>query len=56
VERIHPNVRVHPATGWKSLFMNRVWTGKIVELDKAKSDLILNYLFNVYENNVDIQV
>lgn len=56
VERIHPIVRVHPATGWKSLFVNRVWTGKIVGLDKAESDLILNYLFNVYENNVDIQV
>ncbi|PMD40931.1 alpha-ketoglutarate-dependent sulfonate dioxygenase [Hyaloscypha variabilis F] len=56
VERIHPIVRVHPATGWKSLFVNRVWTGKIVGLDKAESDLILNYLFDVYENNVDIQV
>ncbi|TVY45230.1 putative alpha-ketoglutarate-dependent sulfonate dioxygenase [Lachnellula subtilissima] len=56
VERIHPIVRVHPATGWKSLFVNRVWTGKIVGLDKAESDVILNYLFDVYENNVDIQV
>jgi len=56
VERIHPIVRVHPATGWKSLFVNRVWTGKIVGLDKAESDVILKYLFDVYENNVDIQV
>lgn len=55
VERIHPIVRVHPATGWKSLFVNRVWTGKIVGLDKAESDVILNYLFDVYEKNVDIQ-
>lgn len=49
-------MRVHPATGWKSLFVNRVWTGKIVGLDQAESDVILNYLFDVYEKNVDIQV
>jgi len=55
VVRIHPIVRVHPATGWKALFVNRVWTGKIVGLDKAESDVILNYLFDVYEKNVDIQ-
>jgi alpha-ketoglutarate-dependent taurine dioxygenase len=36
--------------------VNRVWTGKIVGLDKAESDVILNYLFDVYENNVDIHV
>lgn len=26
IERIHPLVRVHPVTGWKSLFLNRVFT------------------------------
>jgi alpha-ketoglutarate-dependent taurine dioxygenase len=31
-------------------------TKSIVGLDKAESDLILNYLYDVYENNVDIQV
>ncbi|KAJ9629545.1 hypothetical protein H2203_001919 [Taxawa tesnikishii (nom. ined.)] len=56
VERIHPIVRVHPATGWKSLFVNRAFTTRIVGLDKAESDVILNYLFDVYEKNVDIQV
>ncbi|KAI7774298.1 hypothetical protein LA080_008985 [Diaporthe eres] len=56
VERIHPLVRVHPATGWKSLFVNRAMTRRIVGLDKAESDVILNYLFDVYEKNVDIQV
>ncbi|KAI5865636.1 alpha-ketoglutarate-dependent sulfonate dioxygenase [Durotheca rogersii] len=56
LERIHPLVRVHPATGWKSLFVNRAMTHRIVGLDKAESDLILGYLFDVYEKNVDIQV
>jgi len=56
IERIHPIVRVHPATGYKSLYVNRAMTKSIVGLDKAESDLILNYLYDVYERNVDIQV
>ncbi|KAE8441321.1 hypothetical protein EG329_005516 [Mollisiaceae sp. DMI_Dod_QoI] len=56
IERIHPIVRVHPATGWKALWVNRSMTKSIVGLDKAESDLILNYLYNVYESNPDIQV
>jgi alpha-ketoglutarate-dependent taurine dioxygenase len=56
VERTHPLVRTHPATGWKSLFVNRAMTVRIVGLDKAESDLILNYLYDVYEKNPDIQV
>ncbi|OAA66988.1 alpha-ketoglutarate-dependent taurine dioxygenase [Niveomyces insectorum RCEF 264] len=56
VERTHPLVRVHPATGWKALWVNRAMTERIVGLDKAESDVILNYLYDVYERNVDIQV
>lgn len=56
VERVHPLVRVHPATGWKALWVNRAMTTRIVGLDKAESDLILNYLHDVYEKNADIQV
>jgi len=56
IERVHPLVRVHPATGWKSLWVNRAMTKSIVGLDKAESDLILGYLCDVYEQNVDIQV
>lgn len=52
----HPIVRVHPATGWKSLYVNRAMTVRIVGLDKGESDTILNYLYSVYEDNVDIQV
>ncbi|KAF2015864.1 alpha-ketoglutarate-dependent taurine dioxygenase [Aaosphaeria arxii CBS 175.79] len=56
IERTHPIVRVHPATGWKALWVNRAFTTRIVGLDQAESDLILGYLFDVYEKNVDIQV
>ncbi|EFQ31073.1 TfdA family Taurine catabolism dioxygenase TauD [Colletotrichum graminicola] len=56
IERAHPLVRVHPATKWKSLYVNRSYTTQIIGLDKAESDVILNYLFDVYERSVDIQV
>ncbi|KAL4793537.1 hypothetical protein BDV19DRAFT_379982 [Aspergillus venezuelensis] len=56
VEREHPLVRVHPATGWKALWVNRTMTDRIVGLDRAESDLILGYLYDVFEKNVDIQV
>lgn len=55
IERRHPLVRVHPATGWKSLYVNRAMTVRIVGLDPGESDAILQYLFKVYEGNVDIQ-
>lgn len=56
IERIHPIVRTHPATGWKALYVNRSMCHRIVGLDKAESDVILNYLCDVYEQNPDIQV
>lgn len=56
VERVHPLVRVHPATGWKALFVNRAMTDRIVGLDRGESDAILNHLCDVYEKNVDIQL
>ncbi|KAI3406264.1 hypothetical protein KGF56_001106 [Candida oxycetoniae] len=56
VEREHPIVRTHPATGWKYLFVNRSMTVRIVGLLPEESDLILNYLYSVIEENRDIQV
>lgn len=56
VEREHPLVRTHPATGWKYLFVNRAMMVRIVGLEPNESQLILGYLFDVYEKNLDIQV
>ncbi|CAH2350225.1 alpha-ketoglutarate-dependent sulfonate dioxygenase [[Candida] railenensis] len=56
IERAHPLVRTHPTTGWKSLFVNRAMTRSIVGLEPEESKVILEYLFQVYEKNLDIQV
>lgn len=51
-----PIVRVHPVTGWKSLFVNRAYTRYIEGLEPSESESILNFLFDLYERNPDIQV
>jgi len=56
VTRVHPLVRTHPATGFKTLFVNRSMTVGIEGLDKAESDAILNHIYDVYERSTDIQV
>lgn len=56
IEREHPIIRTHPATGWKSLFVNRSMTRRIVGLEPEESRIILEYLFSIFEKNLDIQV
>jgi len=41
----HPVVRVHPATGERSLFVSEGFTTRIVGLDAAQSDTLLEELF-----------
>lgn len=40
----HPLIRVHPVTGWKSLFFNPGFVTKIVGVPKTEGDMIMNYL------------
>ncbi|CUM63886.1 uncharacterized protein PRCAT00001474001 [Priceomyces carsonii] len=56
IEREHPIIRTNPATGWKSLFVNRSMTRRIVGLEPEESKVILEYLFGIFEKNLDIQV
>ncbi|WRT63144.1 uncharacterized protein IL334_000047 [Kwoniella shivajii] len=56
VTRTHPLVRTHPVTGWKALWINQAMTVGIEGFDKAESDAILKYFYNVHERSTDIQL
>jgi len=56
LQAVHPVIRTNPVTGWKSVFVNKGFTKRIVELTKDESDVILAYLFNLVSQNHDNQV
>ncbi len=42
---VHPVIRVHPETGRKALFVNELWTERIVDLQPRESDVLLAFLY-----------
>ncbi|KAJ7771207.1 putative alpha-ketoglutarate-dependent sulfonate dioxygenase [Mycena olivaceomarginata] len=56
VHIVHPLVRTHPVTGFKTVFANRAMTAGIEGFDKAESDAILNHIHDVYEKSTDLQI
>ncbi|KAJ3337827.1 hypothetical protein HDU93_000446 [Gonapodya sp. JEL0774] len=52
---VHPVVRTNPVTGWKSLYISKAFTKRIVELPKHESDVLLNFLFNHIASGFDFQ-
>ncbi|EIW73965.1 taurine catabolism dioxygenase TauD TfdA [Coniophora puteana RWD-64-598 SS2] len=53
---VHPVIRTHPVTGYKTLFVNKTFTKRIIELTPEESDALLDYLFRHISENHDLQV
>jgi sulfonate dioxygenase len=56
VSSIHPLIRVHPATGKKSIYINKPFSRRIVELKQEESDYLLQFLSNHIESAHDLQL
>lgn len=49
-------MRVHPATGLKSVYVNAGFTRRIVGVSKAESDAILDLLLDAFVTNPDFHI
>ncbi|EGW32418.1 uncharacterized protein SPAPADRAFT_61485, partial [Spathaspora passalidarum NRRL Y-27907] len=56
VSNIHPLVRLDPVTGEKSLYINKAFGRRIVELKQEESDNLLDWLHNHIVKSHDIQL
>lgn len=43
---VHPVIRTHPESGKKVIFVNSLFTTRILELSSGESDAILNFLYD----------
>lgn len=56
VSNIHPLIRTHPVTGAKSIYLNKPFSRKIIELKEEESQFLLQFLFNHIEGSHDLQL
>ncbi|KAK6197578.1 Fe(II)-dependent sulfonate/alpha-ketoglutarate dioxygenase-like protein [Scheffersomyces amazonensis] len=56
VSHIHPLIRTHPVTKAKSIFINRPFSRRIVELKDEESTFLLKFLYNHIEQSHDLQL
>lgn len=54
VANVHPVVRTNPLTGKKVIYVNKQFTRDIVELKKEESDSVLNFLYDLLFNSIDL--
>jgi taurine dioxygenase len=48
---IHPVIRTHPVTGHKAIYVNRLLSDRIVGMEEAESDALLEMLFRQIEED-----
>ncbi|KAL4786505.1 hypothetical protein BJX76DRAFT_355052 [Aspergillus varians] len=53
IETVHPIVRTHPVTKKQSLYVNRLYTRRIVGWKEEESQTILNFLYDHIEKGQD---
>ncbi|KXH69085.1 hypothetical protein CSAL01_01447 [Colletotrichum salicis] len=53
IETIHPVVRTHPVTKQISLYVNRLYTNRIVGMKQEESAALLGFLFDHIERGQD---
>ncbi|KAK6455574.1 alpha-ketoglutarate catabolism dioxygenase [Scheffersomyces xylosifermentans] len=56
VSNIHPLIRTHPATGAKTIYLNKPFSRRIIELKEEESDYLLKFLFDHIEQSHDLQL
>jgi sulfonate dioxygenase len=56
ITTIHPLIRVHPVTGWKSLFYNPGFVTKIVGVPRLESEYIVKYLNELIATTNELHV